>query len=88
MKQVGESVTRESQNAWGAYHDMTYTIFEVEESDVGQTRRHYRGFHHSKYSFTTGDVGRCIQVMTDPNDAPYTCWVFNNPKRIRDDQAR
>jgi hypothetical protein len=76
MKAISEPVRiQKSTNCGGTNEWFLEQDFEVEPEDVGKEKDHYLGYRYSLYRFRQADVGRQIQVTSQPG---YTCWVFLN----------
>lgn len=58
----------------GQERNITVTVLEVEEGDVGSSRSDYLGYQHQIMKFGRGDVARRIEVLSDSTG--WTCWTF------------
>lgn len=76
MKQIEGIRTRQQRttNCGGPSEWFDMNRFEIEDADVGRIKPHYLGHHHKDYKFTKADVGKMIEVTSQPNG--YCCWVF------------
>lgn len=87
MKRITEPRRHTGQNGLG--HDCTTmrTAYVVEEKDVGKSKDNYLGYRQRGYTFTRLDVGRVLEVITEPGGGEYNCWAWGSifsdvPKRV------
>ncbi|MEN7527899.1 hypothetical protein [Cupriavidus sp. DL-D2] len=64
---------RRATNCTGPDEWFTVQRFEVEASDAGSKKPNYLGHRHREYAFDRRDVGKKIEVITQPG---YECWGF------------
>lgn len=50
--------------------------YEVMPYDVGDSRQNYLDYGLPARAITAADVGRRVEVLSDPNNASWTCWFF------------
>ncbi len=78
MLAITNRMTHKGRNAWGRDIITTRQAFIVEAEDVRKVKDNYGGHGQPGRMFTEEDVGRVIEVITDPKDPAYVSWYFGS----------
>lgn len=78
MLAITNRMTHKGRNAWGRDCITTRQAFIVEAEDVRKVKENYGGHGQHGRMFTEEDVGRVIEVITDPKDPAYVSWYFGS----------
>lgn len=70
MKEIVPQETRTVSDAWGRKITIKCTTYEIEESDIGTSKKSYLGYGCPAKTFSSADVGKGIVVRDDG------CWWF------------
>lgn len=78
MLAITNRMAHKGVSAWGCDSKTIRQAFIVEADDVNKVKDNYGGYRQPGRMFTSGDVGRVVEVITDPKDAAYVSWYFGS----------